>query len=445
MTKKILTIFSIVLIATFCVIMVFLLMFWPKPLLNHMQNINYAVSDQYVKNPDQGFYRTLFIKLTQDGGTFTPVLYDDFQMYHLRIDISEFENEFSNQALRTLDSALNYYFEKEKNVIIRFSYDANFEGNVNDEPPIDVILSHIGELSEVLNNYVPTITAVEAGMIGPWGEMHSSDISTPENINKVIDAWLDNCPDLCVLVRTPKMIYDYLGVDFNNISNYNFIPNNKTKRLGLFNDAFLSTENDLGTYHYGRENEIEWISENIINTPYGGEVLESDLQSNIFPNCIDEMFSLNLSYLNYEYQKSVIDSWKTLSYENTTAYNYVQTHLGCRLELTNSVFWYNDEFKQLKISLTIDNSGFSNYVREKDVTIIFVSDDNKLFEYNAGKYNGERNFEIILKSLPQKQNYDVYIALSNNIDNVRTYPIQFANTTLYNSTLGANLIGNIEF
>ena len=445
MVKRILTIVFMALALAFSVVMVLLLMFWPKNLENYWQNLNYSESSGYVKNPDNGFYTPVFVKLDESGGTFTPpTLNDDISIYHLRIDISDIKQDIPNQSLRTLSSTLEYFFEKQKNVIVRFAYDSYFEGNIDNEPSIDTIISHIKKLSEVLNNFKPTITAIEAGMIGPWGEMHSSEIATTENINKVIDAWLENTDDISILVRTPKMIYDYLGIDYNNLENYEFVPNEKTKRLGLFNDAFLSTESDMGTYT-NRSEEVDWISKNITHTPYGGEVLSSSIGLNSFPNCLDEMDKLNLSYLNYEYDENVIQNWKDTTYENTTAFEYIRSHMGYRLVLTNSVFKYNEDFKQLEIDLTIENKGFSSYVREKDITVLFVTKDKEIIQKNCETYNGERNLHLSIDDLPQKQDYEVYISFSNIVDNKRYYDIRFANTELFNSTLYANLIGKITF
>ena len=445
MVKRILTIVFMALALAFSVVMVLLLMFWPKNLENYWQNLNYSESSGYVKNPDNGFYTPVFVKLDESGGTFTPpTLNDDISIYHLRIDISDIKQDIPNQSLRTLSSTLEYFFEKQKNVIVRFAYDSYFEGNIDNEPSIDTIISHIEKLSEVLNNFKPTITAIEAGMIGPWGEMHSSEIATTENINKVIDAWLENTDDISILVRTPKMIYDYLKIDYNNLENYEFVPNEKTKRLGLFNDAFLSTESDMGTYT-NRSEEVDWISKNIVNTPYGGEVLSSSIGLNSFPNCLDEMDKLNLSYLNYEYDENVIQNWKDTTYENTTAFEYIRSHMGYRLVLTNSVFKYNEDFKQLEIDLTIENKGFSSYVREKDITVLFVTKDKEIIQKNCGTYNGERNLHLSIDDLPQKQDYEVYVSFSNIVDNKRYYDIRFANTELFNSTLYANLIGKITF
>ena len=419
-------------------------MFWPKNLENFYQDIDYTQTNSFVQNPDQGFYRTVFIRLEDDGGTFTPALYDDFQMHHLRIDISQLSPQISSQAQRTLDSALKFYFDNQKNVILRFSYDSYFEGNINTEPQMDTIISHIKQLAEIINDNYLVVTAVEAGMIGPWGEMHSSDIATPENINAVIDAWLEYAPSTNILVRTPKMIYDYLGISYEDITTYDFVADKKTSRLGLFNDAFLSTESDMGTYT-NRSEEVDWISKNIVNTPYGGEVLTSSNGLNDFPNCILEMDKLNLSYLNYEYDENVIQNWKDTTYENTTAFEYIRSHMGYRLVLTNSVFKYNEDFKQLEIDLTIENKGFSSYVREKDITVLFVTKDKEIIQKNCGTYNGERNLHLSIDDLPQKQDYEVYISFSNIVDNKRYYDIRFANTELFNSTLYANLIGKITF
>ncbi len=442
--KKFFLITAFSLFILFIFIIALLLMFWPKNLENYYQDIDYTQTNSFVQNPDQGFYRTVFIRLEDDGGTFTPALYDDFQMYHLRIDISQLSPQISSQAQRTLDSALKFYFDNQKNVILRFSYDSYFEGNINAEPQMDTIISHIKQLAEIINDNYLVVTAVEAGMIGPWGEMHSSDIATPSNINAVIDAWLEYAPNTNILVRTPKMIYDYLGISYEDITTYDFVADEKTSRLGLFNDAFLSTDSDMGTYT-NRQSEIEWIQNNIKSSAYGGEALSSEIGLNDFPDCLDEMYALNLSYLNYEYDEKVISLWQNTNYEDTTAYDYIASHLGYRLTLSNSVFRYNSEFKKLEIDLTIQNDGFSNYVREKDIVIIFVDESGNEYEYVCGKYNGEKKLHLSLTQLPQKQNYTVYISLCNKVNDNKYYEIAFANNSLYNKDLGANMIGRIEF
>ena len=44
---------------------------------------------------------------------------------------------------------------------------------------------HIKQLGSILDKHYHTLIAIEAGMLGPWGEMHSSDIATDENKAKV--------------------------------------------------------------------------------------------------------------------------------------------------------------------------------------------------------------------------------------------------------------------
>ncbi|UKI50126.1 MAG: DUF4874 domain-containing protein [Clostridium sp.] len=52
------------------------------------------------------------------------------------------------------------------------------------EPSISMMEAHIKQLAPILNKYENCITAIEAGMIGPWGEMHSSACANKETINK---------------------------------------------------------------------------------------------------------------------------------------------------------------------------------------------------------------------------------------------------------------------
>ena len=51
---------------------------------------------------------------------------------------------------------------------------------------------HIKQLGSILDKHYHTLIAIEAGMLGPWGEMHTSDIVTDENKAKVFQWWLDS-------------------------------------------------------------------------------------------------------------------------------------------------------------------------------------------------------------------------------------------------------------
>ena len=99
-----------------------------------------------------------------------------------------------------------------------------------------MILRHIEQICSVLDNYDNTITAIETGIIGSWGEMHTSTIATPANISAVIDAFLSHTVGLPILARKPKMIYDYLHTTLDEIDDFSI-----EKPTPLIGSAYTTT------------------------------------------------------------------------------------------------------------------------------------------------------------------------------------------------------------
>ena len=96
----------------------------------HKQNLDYTESKDVINNPDQGFYEPLYVTMTPKGVVYdTDTIIDEFQLYHLRIDISAFSKKvngkedipFTDVALKQLDALLSTLNKKEKNAIINES------------------------------------------------------------------------------------------------------------------------------------------------------------------------------------------------------------------------------------------------------------------------------------------------------------------------------------
>lgn len=196
---------------------------------------------------------------------------------------------------------------------MRFAYDPFYGGEKNKEPELQTMLNHIKQVCPVLNRFQTAITAIEAGMIGPWGEMHSSSIADAAHITPVLETFLSNTEDIPVLARTPKMIYDYLGITVNQIENYAVSSTDKAYRLGIYNDGYLGSQTDVGTYT-NREKEVEFLSKQTAHLPYGGEVVVPDSSLHDIDKCLPEMFKMHLSYLNIEWNNKVIEKWKNTNY-----------------------------------------------------------------------------------------------------------------------------------
>lgn len=422
----------------------------------HTQTLNYQESTERINNPDQGFYRPIYVRVKEDGVSYNKnIVNSSTQLYHLRIDISAFSqanNETADKALTEsalsgLDELLSYLYDNNKSAIARFVYDPGLNGASNKEPALDMILQHITQLSAILDKYHDTLTAIEVGLIGPWGEMHTSTMANKEVINALIDAYLNHTTEIPILVRTPKMIYNYLGITIDDIETYRIESTAKAYRLGLFNDGYLGSANDLGTYT-NREKEVPWLALQNGHLPYGGEVVIPDSTLHNIENCLDEMFQLHLSYLNIEWNNSVIDKWKNSSYTDaagndslyygTTAFQYIENHMGYRFVLKNSTLEYDEAVSQFGIDLSLKNVGFGNLNRPMNLTLLLQSETGEITSVDAGCFDGQENITFQTNLNLKEGKYNVYLKLDKGNDK---YAVRFAND-LWNEELQANQIGS---
>lgn len=419
---------------------------------------SFKESIEHINNPDQGFYRPLLVTLKPDSFTYGTI--NPEQVYHLRCDISAFsgavnsdreDKKLTEKALTGLDNYLYQIKKENKNAVIRFSYDPKYAGNINKEPSLKTIETHIKQLSAILNNHIETITAIEAGLLGPWGEMHTSTIATEENKALVFKYWLENTERIPILARTPKAIFTYFGKSLGEMEEYTIKSSEDGYRLGLFNDGYLGTDTDMGTYRYDRKRETKWLGKQNEHLPYGGETSAVSVMSNL-EICLPEMFLLKLSYLNIDYHTGVIEKWKKLTYNNTlgsdsafygiSGFDYIKRHLGYRLSIKSLSVSY-EKYGKFEMKITMRNVGFGNMLKSKKIDIIFTDmNDKEISRINVGKYYGGSTLEASGTLLSQDTSeYKVYLSLYHSIQsNVVYYPVQLANKNIYNKNLKAHLL-----
>ncbi len=427
------------------------------------QDIAYTESVENIDNPDQGFYRPIFVKVTETGVNYNKNIVGSARLYHLRIDISAFSSAVNNEAdkplsaaaLDGLDGLLAFLKSRDKNAVVRFAYDPYFGGKANLEPSPQTIDAHIKQICPVLNKYVSTITAIETGLIGPWGEMHTSKIAKAEYITPIVDAFLSETSAIPVSVRTPKMIYDYLGITVNDIDGYVIGEGDKAYRLGLYNDGYLGSNTDLGTYT-NREKEIEFLSRQTDHLPYGGEVVIPGSALHNIDACLPEMFKMHLNYLNIEWNNQVIDKWKNSYYTAScggdelyygqTAFDYISKHMGYRYVVTDSVFECSDGGGRLDVRLSLKNVGFGNLNKHKHAELVFTDADGETVEtYQAPDFTGGDSYSCSIAPDLPSGDYGVYLRLyGDKSDDGYLYCMQFANSDMYSAALRANKIGAVS-
>lgn len=431
-------------------------------LVTIQQQLHYTESTAKLDNPDQGFYLPINVTVTDSGATYpTYVVTNTTKLYHLRIDISAFsanaggtDHPLTDAALNGIRNLLTYLRQRDKSAIVRFSYDKGFDGHANFEPSLEVMLNHARQFCTVLEEYSATVTALEVGMVGPWGEMHTSTAANPENISALIQAFLENTTTIPVSVRTPQMIYNYLGISGGAPEGYE-VPET-AYRLGMFNDGYLGSATDYRTYG-DREKDVAFISGQTEHLPFGGEVIDPNSTLHDITVCLPEMYQIHLSYLNELWNDQIVAKWKNVTvtencadadslYYGLTAYTYIQNHMGYRFVLKNSTFKHTENFDTLKISLTLENVGFGNLTKSKNAKLLFVNSNNAVVhEESVENFNGEETIDYSLALDLQAGNYRMFLQLSGDeLNGTPLYCLQFANDSLYDTALHANLIGGIE-
>ncbi|MDO4505862.1 MAG: DUF4832 domain-containing protein [Spirochaetales bacterium] len=506
-------------------------------------NINTRENTEEFYNPDQGFYKSIVFSVTDNGivfpaaadgtpdwkkisnlSTYTTSMHNDenypiksydfylehkndnwvtlarnseySQIYHLRFDISQLsgkinktgDKEFPAAALTDLAFILDTFKSLGFNVIVRFAYCPRFEfkegspsypSTSDFEASPEYMIRHINSVCSVLKNYEDTLTAIEVGLVGPWGEMHSTDIAEGDKsvIPDLMEAFLEGTKgtSIPILVRTPDRIYAYVykyllkkdladitskRVKFKDINNYQINASSKANRIGLFNDGYLGSASDEGTYRSDdapRATQVAWLSKNIsCRTPYGGEVINPTgnehykLTNTSDFNTVDEMFSLGLSYLNIGWNDKIVDYWHSNPYEGTdptykgkTDFTYIKNHLGYRFLVTVSKLSMSGT-NTGTFTLSMKNLGFGNLNKTKMVSLLLVKNGTVLKAFNnCSSWHGQSELSAGF-SLPavfsQYKGCKVYARIDNGNGE---YCLQFANQDMWDENLQANCIGTL--
>ena len=389
------------------------------------QSIDTTDAMATLGNYDRGFYTPQVLHLKPSGGK--PIEKPWSRLLHLRAEISEFSShawlgidttggkkdttwgknqDLTEDALNVLQQTFDNIRTNKGFVIVRICYDPWYNGRSNVTPDHEWVLKHVKQLAPVLSKNTDVIVALEMGMHGAYGEMHSDTNITYDRVSEAVNLMLRNTPpELKILTRTgnysAKVLgFDNWGVDFN-IDSDKFKEIAKAKgdtmyRVGMFNDGYLGTQYDYGTWGADcktsicREEGVAWLEKYGINTPYGGEALTTANGYQVIntPEFLAyEGFRTHTSYLNIQWNNNLIDSWKKTLFkqkdfdydparvDSLTGFKYINDHLGYRFVLRES--WMSDTVGDdgiLRAKLRIQNVGFGNLTWNAPVRLAILTD-----------------------------------------------------------------------
>lgn len=445
--------------------------------LETVSDIDFTESTDLLLNPERGFYEQLTHTLSnpyseddknlllQEAGNITTSLSNDnltlaLTMFYL----TNYKTEnLSSQWLSALDEYCNVLRENGYKTIIRFAYDSDPNGDPSD---FDQILKHMDQLSSFFNTNSDIILAVQLGFIGEWGEWHSTDFTTTDTYRKqIIAKALDVVPaPTQILVRRPYFYKEYFGTGYFD-TKVGFTNVNEA-RVGIYNDGYLSTITDYGTYETtDREEELKWMNYLTQYTFFGGETIYTDEGYFDVDSATNDMSKTHITFLNNLYSSDVIDLWKNTNitdsqssiYSGLSAYTYFANRLGYRYVLSDSKMPSYDvgQGEYLHFSFNINNTGFNNLIYERPVNII-LEKDGKYYQTSTnvdprGWKSGEDSQTELVFKIPgniDPGSWNVYVQLPDSSDSLTdndNYYIKFANNNnLYEPVLHANYLGNFN-
>lgn len=384
----------------------------------------------------------------------------------------------------------------------RFAYD--YDGVTGCEPAFDMVLTHIRQIAGVLSDYADVVPSIECGIIGMFGEMHSSkydDASHPEYDTTIVRTWLDELdPRIKVQVRSPKYLFRLLQREVLGTTGTlrgetvlaRLTELEGWDRIGLYNDGYLGTVYDYGTFtdangnnNFSREQANRWLKR-LRDIPYGGEIatLTTDEQENTWPpfvqsgfNQVAEWYDCHLSYLRgtpdsmrvvrkmkqYTFTESAysFSGMPSLSeWNGRNLLEFMRSHMGYRFVLRSSRL--TDEAAPggtLQLAFDVENTGFGDLFLPTRTEVLLQAADDRFWacpvalDLGAAVPSPERRSLSLSLRLPSAitgGTWRVYLRThvvcegdSPSAAGLRT--VRFANAaSQWSAALGANLLGSVR-
>ena len=376
-------------------------------------------------------------------------------------------------------------------LIVRIGY--TWSDSPGCEPSdFDVVLGHVRELSRIMADYDDVVVGVEAGISGPWGEMHSSDYCRKEYMNRILKTYCDNLsPDISILVRTAHYIASYAGTKSDGLLAMLPFQDRELRRFGMFNDGYLGTWWDYGTWsgEWKREKGCRLLGA-CGDHPYGGELayvgrdwLDKNRErcADLFDiakwNIVKDWYETHLNYLRnvgdrkhplcafiaerkFEVERFRFNGMPDLhEYEGVDLLKFMSDHMGWRFVVRDARL--PREFasgKKARIALAVENTGFGKLLLPSRAEVVLVSQSTTntvRVTFANGDFSslegGKRENIVMEFTVPKDLKpgaYDLLLRVSaplkdEKLGGIPRRPIRFANEGMWNEVLKANRFGQV--
>lgn len=405
----------------------------------------YSTDNTDFPNPERGWYvetpSDAYQRAVADNGFRLALKYVNLQDYRS-------SHTLPSGVLSQLDADFGYARQAGIKVALRIAY------NRSDAPdaPIDVVLSHLQQLGPVIQRNSDVIAVVQGGIIGAYGEWWGStnNLTSFENRNRIVEALLEQVPDSrMVQIRTPSFARDASPSEPNGTQRT--FDGSDASRVALWNDCFLTSESDLGTFE--SQEDRDYFARVSRYVAIGGETCRAVglVERNDCPTSLNELTRYHWDYLNSEFYRPIIDRWI-----DRGCYHEISTRLGYRFELAQVNMPANlIQGMGLDMTITMSNTGFGKLYNPRPIQVLLVPTgggapvviDAVLDARTTMPLAGETTtftLETEVSSSVPTGSYFVQLRLPDaepGLQNNPNYSIRLANQGVWNAQLGANDLG----
>lgn len=407
-----------------------------------LEKADLTESTDQLNNPGRGWYQiyTFYLPEVIDYQSLRGSLNPDESLSLVIINIGKYrEKELDLEALERVEEILTFFEREKKDVILRFVYDSEGKGIEREPLLFSYIERHIKQLMPITQSHTGTVFILQGMLIGSWGEMHSSKFLAATFLRK-LKVWMEEAAGRYTWLAVRRPVYWRMlhqEVDERNL--------NVESRMGLFDDAILGSDTDMGTFGNQRKGAVGWNSpwcaeeelrfEEILchSVPNGGEAVYP-VNGVIVPaeKVIKRLRQMHISYLNCIHDPKLIAQWKiqksvaAFPWNQCSLYEYIGAHLGYRYCIRNVSLTQLHGEQQLDVE--IENLGFAPCY-EQYIVLVEIRDcagTMVSWETNWDLRTISAGEKMVFSEMLPIQKGDLYISAVREKDDRRLY---FANNT----------------
>lgn len=280
-------------------------------------------TDLDFPNPERGFYRFASDPSKITATSLLYVVQDGQRLVYTPGDLSAYRTRnLPASYLAKLDAGFANLRKQGLKAVLRFAY--NYPETEADylnaqDATLSRVKRHLVQLQPVLQKNADVIAVVQGGFIGAWGEWHTSSngLTTPVRKAAVRDALLAAVPPgLPLHLRYPADLASWYP-EPATLEQWLSPAPPAAARIGLHNDCFLASADDVGTYFSETPSSSDalrtYAQQASAVTGAGGETCSPPEPTQARMACADilrEGAAYHMSYLNRDYYAGFFAQWQ---------------------------------------------------------------------------------------------------------------------------------------